>query len=247
MYEELIQYIDYTTLSERDTPCSVAAFTSKAMQLHSDGFARVASVCVYPSLVESVGVALGDSDISITAVCGGFPSSQTYIEVKMLEVAMAIENGADEIDIVINIGAVLSGDYALAKSEIETIAREIDGDALLKVIIESGVLVDDCLIYDAATMAMEAGADFVKSSTGKTEIGATPDAVRTICRAIRDYHALSGRMVGIKVAGGIAQADQAKLYYDIVSQELGQEWLTPDLFRIGASRLLDNLTKRDAL
>lgn len=241
--EQLIPLIDYTTLSERDTPASVTKFVEGAMELHSNGMPRVAAICVYPSLIESVGIALGDSDIAIAAVCGGFPSAQTYIEVKMLEVAMAIENGADEIDIVMNIGAMLSEDESIVKSEIETIAQEIDGDALLKVIIESGVLLDDKIIYRAATLAMEAGADFVKTSTGRTAIGATPQAVRTICRAIKDYHTKTGHMIGIKVSGGISQLHQAQEYYNIVAQELGQEWLCAERFRIGTSKLLDNIIK----
>lgn len=241
--ENLIQFIDYTTLSEQDTQRSVTAFVDRAISLYSKGLPRVASICTYPSLIESVGLALGDSDIAITAVCGGFPTSQTYIEVKMLEVAMAIENGADEIDMVINIGAILSGEYELAKSEIEIIAAEIDGDALLKVIIESGVLGSDEMIYRASILAMEAGADFIKTSTGKAAVGVTPDAVRTICLAIKDYYAKTGKKVGIKVSGGISEVQQAMLYYDIVGQELGTEWQRVELFRIGTSRLLDNIVK----
>lgn len=241
--KSLIQFIDYTTLSESDTPQSVMHFAEKALSLHGKGYPRVASVCVYPSLIESVGLALGDSDIAITAVCGGFPAAQTYIEVKMLEVAMAIENGADEVDMVMNIGAMLSGDYELVKSEIETITAEIDGEATLKVIIESGVLGTDELIYRASMLALEAGADFVKTSTGKTAVGATAEATRTICRALREYHKKSGRMAGIKVSGGITQPEQAQMYLDIVGEELGAEWQTPEYFRIGASRLLDNIVQ----
>lgn len=239
--ENLIQFIDYTTLNASDTPQSVIAFTEKAMTLYSNGLPRIASICVYPSLVESVGIALGDSDIAITAVCGGFPSGQTYIEVKMLEVAMAIENGADEVDIVINVGAMLRGEYEVAKSEIATIAAEIDGDALLKVIIESGLLGSEELIYRASMLAMEAGADFIKSSTGKTAVGATPESVTVMCRAIKDYHVQTGKMVGIKVAGGVTDIEQATLYYNIIGRELGEQWRQPELFRIGASKLLDNI------
>lgn len=241
--KSLIQFIDYTTLSESDTPQSVTRFTEKALLLHAKGYPEVASICVYPPFIETVGIALGDSDIAITSVCGGFPAAQTYIEVKMLEVAMAIENGTDEIDIVINVGAMLSGDYDLVKGSIEKLVDEINGEATLKVIIESGVLATDELIYQASMLAMEAGADFVKTSTGKTPVGATTDAARTICRAIRTYHKQSGKKKGIKVSGGITQPEQAQVYFDIVGQELGAEWQQPELFRIGASSLLDNIIK----
>lgn len=241
--KNIIQYIDYTTLSESDTPESVTEFTNRAMELHCKGLPRVASICVYPNFVETVGLALGSTGIKITAVCGGFPASQTFIEVKMLEVAMAMENGADEIDVVMNVGAVLSGKEELAGSEIAIIAEEINGDAILKVIIESGILKDPELIYKASMTAMENGADFVKTSTGKSGAGATPNAAMTICRAIKDYHAKTGRKVGLKVSGGVATCTEALEYIEIVKKELGTEWLTPQYFRIGTSRLLDNILK----
>lgn len=239
---------DYTTLKETDSPRSVTAFTNHAIELAYGGLPPVASICVYPSLVDAVGVALAEApagspgeNIGITAVCGAFPSGQTYMEVKMLECAMAIENGADEIDVVMNVGAMLSGDYDLAESEVAMIREEIDGDAVLKVILETGSLADPELIYRASMLAMEAGADFIKTSTGKTPISATPAAAVVMCRAIRDFERSCSRKVGIKVAGGIRTPQEAVLYYTIVAQELGQEWLTPSLFRIGASRLVDAL------
>ena len=239
---------DYTTLRETDSPRSVSLFTKHAIELVDRGLPPVASVCVYPSLVDAVGVALAEvpagspaEEIGITAVCGAFPSGQTYMEVKMLECAMAIENGADEIDAVINVGAMLSGDYDLAESELAMMREEIDGDALLKVILETGSLADPELIYRASMLAMEAGADFIKTSTGKTPISATPAAAVVMCRAIRDFERSCSRKVGIKVAGGIRTPQDAMLYRTIVAQELGSEWLTPELFRIGASRLVDAL------
>lgn len=239
---------DYTTLRETDSPRSVSLFTKHAIELVDRGLPPVASVCVYPSLVDAVGVALTEvpagspaEEIGITAVCGAFPSGQTYMEVKMLECAMAIENGADEIDAVINVGAMLSGDYDLAESELAMMREEIDGDALLKVILETGSLADPELIYRASMLAMEAGADFIKTSTGKTPISATPAAAVVMCRAIRDFERSCSRKVGIKVAGGIRTPQDAMLYRTIVAQELGSEWLTPELFRIGASRLVDAL------
>lgn len=242
---------DYTTLRETDSPHSVTAFTNHAVELTGQGLPPVASICVYPSLVDAVGVALTDvpagspaENIGITAVCGAFPSGQTYMEVKMLECAMAIENGADEIDAVINVGAMLSGDYDLAESELAMMREEIDGDAVLKVILETGSLADPELIYRASMLAMEAGADFIKTSTGKTPISATPAAAVVMCRAIRDFERSCSRRVGIKVAGGIRTPQEAVLYRTIVAQELGEEWLTPSLFRIGASRLVDALAPR---
>lgn len=239
---------DYTTLRETDSPRSVSLFTKHAIELVDRGLPPVASVCVYPSLVDAVGVALAEvpagspaEEIGITAVCGAFPSGQTYMEVKMLECAMAIENGADEIDAVINVGAMLSGDYDLAESELAMMREEIDGDALLKVILETGSLADPELIYRASMLAMEAGADFIKTSTGKTPISATPAAAVVMCRAIRDFERSCSRKVGIKVAGGVRTPQDAMLYRTIVAQELGSEWLTPELFRIGASRLVDAL------
>ena len=239
---------DYTTLKETDSPRSVTLFAQHALELAGKGLPPVASICVYPSLVDTVGVVLAGApagspgeNIGITAVCGAFPSGQTYMEVKMLECAMAIENGADEIDTVINVGAMLSGDYDLAESELAMIREEIDGDAMLKVILETGSLADPELIYRAAMLAMEGGADFIKTSTGKTPISATPAAAVVMCRAIRDFEHSCSRKVGIKVAGGISTPEDALLYRTIVAQELGPEWLTPTLFRIGASRLVDAL------
>lgn len=239
---------DYTTLKETDSPRSVTAFANHALELATAGLPPVATICVYPSLVDAVGVALAEApagssaeNIGITAVCGAFPSGQTYMEVKMLECAMAIENGADEIDVVINVGAMLSGDYDLAESEVAMIREEIEGDAALKVILETGSLADPELIYRASMLAMEAGADFIKTSTGKTPISATPAAAVVMCRAIKDFERSCSRKVGIKVAGGIRTPQDAVLYHTIVAQELGGEWLTPALFRIGASRLVDAL------
>ena len=206
---ECMACTDYTTLKETDSPHSVTVFTNHAIELTGQGLPPVASICVYPSLVDAVGVALTGipagspaENIGITAVCGAFPSGQTYMEVKMLECAMAIENGADEIDAVINVGAMLSGDYDLAESELAMIREEIDGDAVLKVILETGSLADPELIYRASMLAMEAGADFIKTSTGKTPISATPAAAVVMCRAIRDFERSCSRRVGIKVAGG---------------------------------------------
>ncbi len=232
---------DYTTLKETDTPASVTALAKEALALAGCGLPPVASVCVYPSLVDAAGVALGDSEIGITAVCGGFPSGQTYAEVKVLECAMAVENGADEVDIVINVGAILSGEYDIARSEIEMIRQELGDDALLKVILETGSLGSSETIAKAATIALEAGADFIKTSTGKTPVSATPEAAAVMCRALEAFLKSTGQRKGIKVAGGIKTPGDALLYYCIVRETLGEAWLNPQLFRIGASDLVKNI------
>lgn len=243
VYKRCFGCIDLTSLGATDSRRSIGEFTRKAIELsrHFPEAGSVASICVYPVFVETVGLAAGDSKMAITSVSGGFPSSQTYLEVKMLETAMAIENGADEIDIVISIGEMLDGEYDLAGNEIETLRAEIGDDAILKVILESGTLSDRELIHKAATIAMEAGADFIKTSTGKNGIAATPEAAVPMCLAIRQFAEKTGRKVGFKAAGGISTAESAALYYSIVEEILGEEWLTPERFRIGASSLANNL------
>ena len=243
VYKRCFGCIDLTSLGATDSRRSIGEFTRKAIELprHFPQAGSVASICVYPVFVETVGLAAGDSKMAITSVSGGFPSSQTYLEVKMLETAMAIENGADEIDIVISIGEMLDGEYDLAGNEIETLRAEIGDDAILKVILESGTLSDPELIHKAATIAMEAGADFIKTSTGKNGIAATPEAAVAMCLAIRQFAEKTGRKVGFKAAGGISTAESAALYYSIVEEILGEEWLTPERFRIGASSLTNNL------
>ena len=184
VYKRCFGCIDLTSLGATDSRRSIGEFTRKAIELprHFPEAGSVASICVYPVFVETVGLAAGDSKMAITSVSGGFPSSQTYLEVKMLETAMAIENGADEIDIVISIGEMLDGEYDLAGNEIETLRAEIGDDAILKVILESGTLSDPELIHKAATIAMEAGADFIKTSTGKNGIAATPEAAKWVSK-----------------------------------------------------------------
>lgn len=243
VYKRCFGCIDLTSLGATDSRRSIGEFTRKAIELprHFPQAGSVASICVYPVFVETVGLAAGDSKMAITSVSGGFPSSQTYLEVKMLETAMAIENGADEIDIVISIGEMLDGEYDLAGNEIETLRAEIGDDAILKVILESGTLSDPELIHKAATIAMEAGADFIKTSTGKNGIAATPEAAVAMCLAISQFAKKTGRKVGFKAAGGISTAENAALYYSIVEEILGEEWLTPERFRIGASSLANNL------
>lgn len=224
---------DHTSLNSCDNATTITAFVEAAIS----GDVLPATICVYPSMIEAVGLALGESPVGITAVCGSFPSGQTYLEVKLLEVAMAIENGADEIDIVLNIGEALAGNMDIVEAELAALKNEIGDDAAMKVILETGALKNDELIYKAAMVAMEAGADFIKTSTGKTEIGATPEAFRVMCVAAMDYYAETGRMVGVKCSGGISDFQTAQLYVDIAQEVLGQEWMNPSLFRIGSSKL----------
>ena len=243
VYKRCFGCIDLTSLGATDSRRSIGEFTRKAIELprHFPQAGSVASICVYPVFVETVGLAAGDSKMAITSVSGGFPSSQTYLEVKMLETAMAVENGADEIDVVISLGEMLSGEYDLMGNEIETLRNEVGDDVVLKVILESGVLARPELIHRAAVIAMEAGADFIKTSTGKAAVSATPEAAVVMCMAIREFAERTGRRVGFKAAGGISTPQDAVLYYTIVERILGPQWLTPALFRIGASSLAGNL------
>lgn len=236
IYAKCLSLIDLTTLTPCDTEASVRGLAERAMAFYSEfpDLKNVASICVYPPFVECVGLVVDGSPMRITSVAGGFPASQTFMEVKALEVAMAIESGADEIDVVISVGKVIEGNYDEVESELELLREECD-DATLKVILETGELRSEEKIYDAAMIAMEAGADFIKTSTGKSAISATPEAVIVMCQAIKEHFEESGQMVGIKVAGGVRTPQDAALYYTIVEQILGEEWLTPEYFRIGAS------------
>lgn len=243
VYKFCYSAIDLTTLSCNDSITSVTAFAKKAVQFYKDypHLPNVASICIYPAFVETVGLAVDGTPMRITSVAGGFPASQTYLEVKALEVAMAVENGADEVDIVLNVGRMLTGEYDEAANEVEVIRQEMDSDIILKVIIESGALKTPELIRRASLLSMFAGADFVKTSTGKIDVAATPEAAVVMCRAIKDYYTKTGRKVGFKAAGGVRTAEDAALYYTIVEEILGKEWLTVDLFRIGASSAANNL------
>lgn len=234
--------LDLTTLSAADTPKTVAEFVKRAVEVPAKytGMPNVSTICVYPSFVDIVGLGVEDSDIGVTSVAGGFPASQTFLEVKMLEAAMAVENGADEIDVVMNAGAMVEGEYDLLANELELLRKEVGEEVTFKTIIESGMLTTAIEVYRAALLAIFAGADFVKTSTGKSAYGATPTAVVVICSAIKDYYMQTGIKIGIKVAGGVRSVEDALLYYTLVENMLGREWLTPALFRIGASAPLAN-------
>ena len=242
VYKFCLSAIDLTTLSCCDSEESVEAMARRAAEFEMDypHLQNVASICVYPPFVETVGLNIDGTPLRITSVAGGFPSSQTFLEVKMLEVAMAIENGADEVDVVVNVGKILTGAYDEAANEIEVLREESDG-ATLKVILETGALKSPEMIYNASLLAMAAGADFIKTSTGKIDVSATPEAAVVMCKAFKEYHEKTGRKVGFKAAGGVRTADDAALYYTIVKEILGEEWPTTDLFRIGASSAANNI------
>ena len=222
VYKFCYSTIDLTTLACTDSVESVTRFARRAAEFYLDypHIPNVASICVYPPFVETVGLAVDGTPMRITSVSGGFPASQTFLEVKVLETAMAIENGADEIDIVINVGELLEGRLDEMASEIEVL-REEASDVVLKVIIESGALKTPELIRKASLLSMMAGTDFVKTSTGKIDVAATPEAAVVMCEAIRDYYEKTGRKVGFKAAGGVRTAEDAALYYTIVEQILG--------------------------
>lgn len=248
----LVSVLDHTSLGVGgQVGGEVRAFTRMAMDGvkfdstagFAGGIVCPATVCVYPAMVESVGLELGESPIGITAVCGGFPSGMTFVEVKMLECAMAIENGANEIDVVINVGAVLGGEFDVASAELAVLKDEIGDEAVLKVILETAVLQDYDLIYRASMVAMEAGADFVKSCTGFTG-SVTPQAVAVMCMAVRDYYVSSGRKCGVKVSGGVSTVEQAGELVGVVRAVLGEQWCDASLFRIGSSRLLADILGR---
>ena len=238
----LFNCIDLTTLKCTDSEESVMKFTERVNAFddeHPD-LKNVAAICVYPNMAEIV-----HDRVKIACVSGGFPSSQTFTEVKIAETAMALHAGADEIDIVIPVGKFLSGDYEGMCDEIQEL-KDVCGDKHLKVILETGVLGSAENIKKASILAMYSGADFIKTSTGKEKPAATPEAAYVMCQAIKEYFLETGRKIGFKPAGGINTIEDAINYYTIVKELLGKEWLTNELFRIGTSRLA-NLLLSDIL
>ena len=240
--KKAFSFIDLTTLNSTDSLDKGKLFAKNVSNFKKQfsNIPNVAAICVYPALVESVRKNLSDKDVRIASVAAGFPSSQTFIEVKIQECKMAVEKGADDIDIVISIGRFLSGDYQVVFDEIKAV-KEAIGNAHLKVILETGALETLQNVRTASIIAMEAGADFIKTSTGKLNPAATLDAVYVMTEAINDFYKATGKKVGIKPAGGVSTPQQAIEYLAIVKNNLGDEWLKSELFRIGASRLANNL------
>lgn len=239
---DLFSFIDLTSLNTTDSAVSVKRFAEKAA-LFSNSFSdmqNVAALCVFPNFTVPAREGLNGCGVKLAVVSAAFPTSQTFLEVKMYETEMAVRNGADEIDIVIPVGTFLENDYETVIDELKTL-REVAGEAVMKIILETGLLKDSRHIYRASVIAMESGADFIKTSTGKSQVSATPEAAWVMCRAISDYMNETGIMIGFKPAGGIVTPDEAIVYYRLVKAMLGDRWLTPDYFRIGASRLANNI------
>ncbi|MCM1029160.1 MAG: deoxyribose-phosphate aldolase [Pseudoflavonifractor sp.] len=234
--------IDLTTLNATDSQQSVARFTERVNDFETDHgeLPHVAAICVYPCFTPVVRTVLEVSGVKVAAVSGGFPSSQTFPEVKVAETALAVEGGADEIDIVLNLGNFLDGDWEEVTDEISELKHSCR-HARLKVILETGALKTAENIRAASVLALYSGADFLKTSTGKGYPGASLEAAYVMCKCIKEYYDKTGNMVGFKAAGGVSTTADALSYLCIVKAVLGDKWLTPEYFRIGASRLANNL------
>ena len=240
--KKIFSCIDLTTLKPTDNEDTVLAFVEKVNKMEDNypDIPAVASICVYPCFAQIVSRSLEVESVKTCCVSGGFPSAQTFFEVKVAETSLAIHDGADEIDIVQNAGRILNEDY-------ETLAEETDelkavcADKTLKVILETGALGTLDNVKKAALIAMYSGADFIKTSTGKEVPGADPESFCVMCKTVREYADETGRNVGVKAAGGISTVDDALLYWTIAKIVLGKDWLNNTRFRIGASRLADTL------
>ncbi len=241
VWKQCLHQIDLTTLNGEDTTEKVVKMTSKVNDFPKQypSIPNVAALCVYPALVSAVHETLTEP-VGIAAVAAGFPASQTFIEVKVAESALTVKEGATEIDIVLSIGKFLEGNYQEVFDEIEEIKAAIQ-PAHLKVILETGALKTAENIYKASILAMAAGADFIKTSTGKIAVNATPEATYVMCQAIKDWYEKTGIKVGFKAAGGISTTQEAVQHYTLVKHILGEEWLNNQSFRFGASRLANNL------
>jgi deoxyribose-phosphate aldolase len=237
-----LSMIDLTTLEGQDTPGKVTQLCRKALHLHDarPGLPHVAAVCVYPTMVGVARRALGNTDIKVASVATAFPSGMAPLAIKLEETRIAVDEGADEIDMVIARGAFLQGDYQRVFDEIVAV-KEASGPAHLKVILETGELGTLDRVRRASVLAIHAGADFIKTSTGKIQPAATMPVTLVMLQAIRDHFRATGCMVGMKPAGGIARAKQAIQYLVMLRETLGEAWLTPVWFRFGASSLANDL------
>ena len=242
VHKFLFNTIDLTTLNSTDSPQSVARFTERVNAFENEypQLPNVAAICVYPNMVQIVRTVLEVSDVEIAAVSGGFPSSQTFIEVKVAETALAMESGADEIDIVLNLVNFLDGDYEEVCDEITELKHSCR-NGKLKVILETGALETAANIKAASVLALYSGADFLKTSTGKGYPGASLEAAYVMAQCIKEYFEKTGTMVGFKAAGGVRTTEDAVKYYTIIKEVLGEKWLTNEYFRLGASGLANNL------
>ena len=239
---ELLSTVELTTLKVTDSQESVLQFTERVNRFadeHPD-LPHLATVCVYPNFAKIVSESLEAEGVEVACVSGGFPSAQTFIEIKTTETALAVHDGATEIDMVLSVGTFLSGDYETCADEIAEI-KAACSERPLKVILETGALQTASNIKRASVLSMYAGADFIKTSTGKIEPAATPEAAYVMCQAIKEYHKETGIRIGFKAAGGVSTVDDALTYYTIVREMLGKKWIDENLFRIGTSRLANLL------
>ncbi|MCD7977982.1 MAG: deoxyribose-phosphate aldolase [Tannerellaceae bacterium] len=236
--------IDLTSLTSTDTKESIWNLVNTVNDYEgSADIPNVAAICTYPLFADTVKQALTAQDVKIAVVSASFPSSQTFTEVKIAETSLAVMDGAEEIDVVLNLGYFLEGNYQELTGELQEIKASCK-DAKLKVILETGALKTEENIRKASILSIYSGADFIKTSTGKEFPGATPEAFYIMCQVIKNYFTLTGNKIGIKASGGIRKAEDAVIYYTIVKEVLGEEWLTKDLFRIGASALVTDLQSR---
>lgn len=238
----ILSCLDLTTLEGSDHDEKVTALCSKARSYESLGLPNVAAVCVYPNFARLVRNNLKGSSVNTACVAGAFPSGQSSLKIRLEEVRYAVAEGAQEIDMVISRGRFLQGDFDFITEEVEK-TKTACGEAHLKVILETGELGSLENIRKASDLAIAAGADFIKTSTGKIQPAATPEAVWVMLESIKAHYIKTGKKIGLKPAGGIAEPDQAILYANLVDHMLGKEWLNNKLFRIGASRLADNIVK----
>lgn len=238
----LLTTVELTTLLCTDSDQYVMKMTERVNDFFDEHpeLAPIATICVYPRFAAAVKAALQTEGVRIACVSGGFPASQTFLEVKTIETALALKDGADEIDMVLSVGAFQEGDYETCADEISEL-KDVCGEAPLKVILETGELKHAADIMKASVLAMYAGADYIKTSTGKVAVAATPEAVYVMCQAIKRYHEETGRWVGFKAAGGIKTPAEAVDFYTIVREVLGQEFIDLGLFRIGTSSLANKL------
>ncbi len=242
---EILNYVDITTLEGSDNADRVEQLCEKALSLPDmgEGIKGVAAVCIYPPFVSFVKEMVEGTEIKVASVAGAFPSGQLPIHLKCAEVEYVVEQGADEVDMVISRGTFLEGDFGQVFDEIAMI-KEACGDAHLKVILETGELGSLTNIKSASMLAIAAGADFIKTSTGKIQPAATPEAAWVMLNCIKDHYQKTGKKIGFKPAGGISSPMEAVLYTKLVETVLGSEWLNNKLFRIGASRLVDRLMEK---
>ena len=239
---KILSMIDLTTLEGQDTPGKVNQLCQKAIHLHDamPGLPHVAAICVYPTMVGVAKKALGDSGINVASVATAFPSGMAPRQIKLEETRIAVDDGADEIDMVISRGAFLQGEYGFVFDEIAAI-KEACGDAHLKVILETGELGTLDRVRRASVLAMHAGADFIKTSTGKIQPAATLPVTLVMLQSIRDFYYETGRMIGMKPAGGISNAKLAVHYLVMLQETLGNAWMTPEWYRFGASSLANDV------